>query len=420
MSFPLRTILLLAVAPLVASQTLGAQETPPAIEAQVRAGTAAAISLESEQKLRRAFQHLYSLEFGPARRLFEEVARAEPESATVCAFWASGLLYEILAHQGSLQSQLFVITNEFLRHPRLPVDPVLDQDFHKASALAEQRAKRRLENDPNDADGLFGLGLTYASRANYLAGVKAEYLSGVRIGEKAYDLHQRLRELRPEIHDTGVVLGVREYVIGSLPAHTRFLLFFLGAGGKIDRGVEFLKETAERGELLRTYAEVLMAIVWVRAEKPDRALPSLKDLQQRYPHNPIFLLELAKLYHQMGRYPQAVRTCRTLLAEVTARPHNPRLIGPEDALLELGLVQASQGHMERALETLERVESIPDANKKVASQALLERGKIFDQQRRRQQAMAEYDKVLQLGIDLDSIRKARAYRKRPYQPEDKE
>ncbi|HKZ52369.1 MAG TPA: tetratricopeptide repeat protein [Candidatus Acidoferrales bacterium] len=404
----------------VAAPVVWAQETPPQLRAQVRPVTAAAISLQSERKLREAFEHVYSLEFGPARQLLKEVAAAEPESATVCAFWASALLYEIMAHQGSLQSQLFVTSNEFLRHARLAVDPALDASFHSVSALAEQRARHRLEKNPDDVDGLFGLGLVYASQANYLAGVKAEYVNGVRKGEKAYDLHNRLRELRPEIHDTGVVLGVREYVIGSLPRATRFLLFFLGAGGNAERGLDYLRETAERGEFLRTYARVLLTVAWIRAEKLDRALVLLKGLQAHYPRNPIFLLELAKLYHQLERYPEAARTCRTLLAEVTAHPHNPRIIGPEDALLELALVEAAQGQTEQALETLGQVEEIPDANKRVASQALLERGKMLDQQGRRPQAVAAYQKVLNLAADLDSIRQARAYRQQAYRPEDRE
>jgi len=401
----------------VAAPVVGAQETPPQLRAHVRPVTAAVISLESERKLRAAFEHVYNLEFGPARQLLQEVTAAEPESATAPAFWASALLYEIMAHQGSLQSQLFVTSNEFLRHARLPVDPALDVSFHRVSALAEQRARRRLEKDPEDVDGLFGLGLVYASQANYLAGVKAEYVNGVRKGEKAYDLHKRLRELRPEIQDTSVVLGVREYVIGSLPRATRFLLFFLGAGGNAERGMEFLQDAAAHGEFLRTYAQVLLTVAWIRAEKLDRALPLLEDLQARYPRNPIFLLELAKLYHRLKRYPDATRTCSVLLAEVIAHPHNPRIIGPEDALLELALVEAAQGQIERALETLGQVAGIPEANKRVAAQALLERGKMFDQQGRRPQALAEYQKVLRLAADLDSVRAAHTYLREPYRPE---
>lgn len=407
------TIALAVLSP-AAAQVPEPAPQPPILK--VRAGTAAAISYESERKLRTAFEHLYNLEFKPAHHLFEEVAKAEPESATVCAFWASALLYEILAHQGSLQSQLFVTTNEFLRHPRAPVDPKLDAQFHAISARAEERAERRLAANPNDADALFGLGLVYGSRANYLAGVKAEYLDGVRIGEKAYDIHNRLRKLRPEIHDNSVVLGVREYVIGNLPRAARFLLLFLGARGSRDEGLGLFQDAAQYGEFLRTYAEVLLTVAYIREEKPESALESLQSLQARYPRNPIFLVELAKLYRQQKHYADAARASNALLTLTTKHPHNPRIVGPEDALLELGLTQADQGKFDLALETLERVEEVEGVDKRIQSMARLERGRILDRLGRRELALAQYKSVTDLAADARSVQAANRYKREPYDP----
>jgi tetratricopeptide (TPR) repeat protein len=383
---------------------------------KVRAGTAAAISFESEKKLHNAFEHIYNLEFEPAHRLFEEVSKVEPESATVCAFWASALLYEILAHQGSLQSQLFVTTNEFLRHARTPVDPSLDAQFHKVARKTEERAKRRLAANPNDADALFGLGLVYGSRANYLAGVKAEYLDAVRLGEKAHDIHIRLRKLRPEIHDNSVVLGVREYVIGNLPRTARFLLLFLGARGSRDKGLGFFQDAAQHGEFLRTYAEVLLTVAYIRDEKPKSALQILRSLQARYPRNPIFLVELAKLYRRQELYAEATRTSNSLLTLTTEHPHNPRIVGPEDALLELGLTQADQGKLDLALETFRRVEDVEGTDKRIHSMARLERGKILDRLGRRELALAQYKSVTDLAADARSIQAANRYKRKPYDP----
>lgn len=400
----------------LAAGPASAQEPPPQPTAQLRPTIAAAISAESERRLHAAFEHLYNLEFHPAMQIFEEVAQVEPESATACTFWSSALLYEILAHQGSLQSQLFVTTNQFLRYPRLPVDPALDRRFHSVTNEAEQRAKRRLKKNPNDADGLFALGLLYGNQANYLAGVKAEYFRGLRMGEKANDIHERLRELRPELHDTGVVLGVRQYVIGILPRTHRFLLFFLGARGSRERGLEYIRNVAANGEFLRTYAQILLTVALIREGQLDHALTLGENLAARYPRNPIFRLELARLYRQMKRFEPATRLAGELVAELTAHPHNPRLVGPEDALLELGLIEAERGELELALETLRQAASVSGGSKRTAAEAWLERGKIFDRRGQRQEALDNYEKVIRLAADQDSVREAESYRKRPYQP----
>jgi len=413
---PLRdgTSLLLLLSALAFSPAR-AQEADPAAPppAQLRATTAAAISTESEKKLRAGFESLYNMDFDGGLRLFREVAEAEPESATAGAFWSSALLYKILAHQGTL----FVTTNEFLRHPRVPVDSELDKTFQMVTDKAEQRARQRVQKNQNDADGLFALGLIYGNRANYLAGVKAEYLRGVRMGEKSYDYEKRLRARHPEIHDAGVVLGIRQYIIGSLPGTARFLLFFVGARGSRERGLEYLQEAAGHGEFLRTYAQILLTVAWIREGQRERALAQLENFHTRYPRNPIFLLELVRLYRRLERYEPAARAAGELLAELTAHTHNPRVVGPEDALLEYGLIEAAQGKLDLALESFHRVGEVPGASKLTVAEAWLERGKIFDRQGQRSQAVTEYDKVIALAADPDSVRQAKAYRKRPYQPE---
>lgn len=417
---PLSGALGVSLALAVAAGAQEAQAPVPAPAAELRPPSAVAVSAASARKLHAAFDFLYNLDFNPALQLFEEVSREEPESAAAMAFWSSALLYEILAHQGSLQSQLFVTTNEFLRFPRLPVDPKLDARYHSITEEAEERAKRRLKKNPDDVDGLFALGLLYGSQANYLAGVKAEYFRGVRLGEKANDIHLKLRAAHPELHDTGVVLGVRQYVIGILPRTTRFFLFFVGARGSRDRGLEYLRETAEKGEYLRTYAKMLISVAALRDKDHETALPIGEEFVRRYPRNPIFRLELARLQRERKRYDEASRLARDLLADLTAHPHNPRVVGPEDALLELGLIEAGQGKLDLALESLRRVGIFPGASKHAQADAMLERGKILDARGQREQAVAEYEKVIRLSANPASVRAAESYRKRPYQPgEDK-
>ena len=408
-----------------AALVAAAQEEPPPASppppaqvpapAQLRPAIPAAVSAESEAKLRAAFDHVYNLEFAPAREQFEQVAHAEPSSATVRAFWASALLYEILAYQGSLQTQLFVTSNEFLKHQRLPPDPHLDQRFHAVVREGLELARRRLKADPQDVDGLFAAGLLNGALANYAAGVKAKYLEGLRLGERSYNYHKRLRALHPELHDTGVVLGVHDYILGSLPRVHRVFLFFAGVRGSRPRGLGYFEETAEKGEFLATYARILLAVASIREGQLDRAQGVVETLRVRYPRNPIYALELAKLYRQQQNFSEAARVGRELLADLIAHPHNPRIVGPEDALLELGLIEDAEGQPERALETLAQVEKVPEVNKRIWARAVLERGKIFDRLGQRDLALAEYQKVIDLAAYPEVTRLAQAFRKKPYQ-----
>ena len=142
----------------------------------------------------------------------------------------------------------------------------------------------------------------------------------------------------------------------------------------------------------------------------------MEALRARHPRNPIYTLELAKLYRQQENLSAAARVGRELLAELIAHPHNPRLVGPEDALLELGLAEDAEGQPERALETLAQVEKVPGVDKRVWARALLERGKIFDRLGQRDHALAEYERVIQLAAYAEATRLAQAYRRQPYGP----
>ena len=398
----------------VYSAAARAQEAPASPPTQLR--TAAAVSRESEQKLHAAFNLLYNLEFATARDLFREVTEAEPASAAARAFWASAFLYEILARQGTLQSQLFVTGNQFIRQRRVAPDPELKRRFHDVVAAAQDLARRRLKKNPQDPDGLFALGLAYGARANYAAGVEGKYVRGVRLGEKAYDAHKKLRRLHPGIGDAGVTLGVHDYVLGSLPRVQRFFLFFLGARGSRPRGLEYLQEAAEGGEFLRGYARVLLAVASLREQQLDRARRLLEGLRIDYPRNPLFPYELARVYRRQQNYPEARQVCRQLVAELAARPHNPRILGPEDAWLELGRVEAAAGDLDAALDSFHRVEEVAEAKEAVLAWALLEQGRIFDRRREREKALAKYDQVIRLSADREVTRLASSYKKKPYRP----
>ncbi len=157
-----------------------AEPAPEPVEA-----SAATVSPENEQKLHAAFERLYNLEFDAAQLLFHQVVADEPESATARTFLASALLYEILARQGSLQSQLFVMGNKFLHQERKSPDPELKQRFEERIDEARAVAERRRKANKNDPDALFALGLAYANLANYSTGVEGKYFRGLRYGKKS-------------------------------------------------------------------------------------------------------------------------------------------------------------------------------------------------------------------------------------------
>ena len=92
-----------------------------------------------------------------------------------------------------------------------------------------------------------------------------------------------------------MTLGAANYIIGSLPAHKRFFLWFGGIHGDRLRGVMQLQMAAMDGQYLRPFAKVLLALVARREDQPELARKLLEELSAEFPANPLFRRELALL-----------------------------------------------------------------------------------------------------------------------------
>lgn len=73
------------------------------------------------------------------------------------------------------------------------------------------------------------------------------------------------------------------------------MLRLSGAQTNKDKGIEYLKVTAEKGRYLGPYARLLLAIAALRDEDRTTAKKLLSDLAKEFPHNRLYQIELARL-----------------------------------------------------------------------------------------------------------------------------
>ena len=98
----------------------------------------------------------------------------------------------------------------------------------------------------------------------------------------------------PEAYDAYVAPGVAFYVIGSLPASARFLLWFGGIHGDKRLGMSEVQKTADSGHYLKPFAKILLALSARREKMNDVAQKNLRELTQEFPGNPVYETEYAK------------------------------------------------------------------------------------------------------------------------------
>jgi hypothetical protein len=253
-------------------------------------GTAAP-GAETEQ----GFRLLYELRFEQARSRFLSWQRAHPGDALGYAWLAASYLFEELYEQGVLTSEFFLDDERLLGGIRGRPNEQRASAFRAATMKAWELAQRQLRIDSENSEALLALAITTGMRADYTGLIERRQLESLRLTRQAEKYAENLLSVRPDATDAYVTLGAANYIIGSLPAHKRFFLWFGGIHGDRLRGVMQLQMAAMDGQYLRPFAKVLLALVARRENQPELARELLEELSAEFPANPLFRRELALL-----------------------------------------------------------------------------------------------------------------------------
>ncbi len=130
-------------------------------------------------------------------------------------------------------------------------------------------------------------------QANYAGLIEKRHLESLKLTKQAETYAKELLEINPNAQDAYLPLGVANYLIGCLPAHKRFFLWFGGVHGDRREGMAQLALAAKYGDYLRLYAKILLALAALREKQPEVTRRLFEELAAEFPNNPLFARELA-------------------------------------------------------------------------------------------------------------------------------
>lgn len=245
--------------------------------------------------LDRGFELLYNLHFDEAHDLFADYERAHPGDPMGPTAEAAGLLFSEFARLGVLESQFFADDEKFRNRPRLDPDPRERERFDAAVGKAETLARARLEKEPRDNDALFALTLTNGLRADYLALIEKRNFAALHYTRESTRWAEQTLAVDPHRYDAHLAAGISKYLVGSMAAPVRWLVRLGGVSGDKEAGLRELKLTADRGQYLAPFANILLAIAYVREHDKQHARQLLAALRDQFPANPLFEREIQRL-----------------------------------------------------------------------------------------------------------------------------
>ena len=268
---------------------------PTIVCAILPAGAFASDLAFSVPPLDRGFQLLYNLDFDHAHNIFAQWEQNHPDDPMGPTADAAGLLFSEFHRLGVLESQFFELDKRFENRPKLSPDPQVRARFQAAIGLAEKIARVRLAKNSKDEPALFSLTLVNGLQADYAALIEKRNLASLHYTKEASGWADQTLAVNPQCYDAHIAGGISKYLVGSMAAPIRWLVRLGGVAGDKQEGVKELKLVADRGHYLAPFANILLAIAYVRDHDKKHARELLASLRDEFPANPLFAQEIAKL-----------------------------------------------------------------------------------------------------------------------------
>src|SRR6185369_16504906 len=100
-------------------------------------------------------------------------------------------------------------------------------------------------------------------------------------------------KLAPEFHDAELMIGLQNYIVGSLPLPLKVIAGTMGVRGSKKRGLETLERVSIEGHWARDLARVLLVDLYKREKRWKDAVATARVLSEKYPRNYLFKLQMA-------------------------------------------------------------------------------------------------------------------------------
>ena len=277
-----------------------------------------------------------------------------------------------------------------------------------------------LDRNPNDINALFfkGGAIGFKGRLKFH---RNDYLAAANAGRLALPIVQSASELDPDNYDILLGTGMYNYFADVIPEEyplVKPLLLFIPPGDR-KKGLEQLTLAAEKGKYASVETWYFLLQIYFYYEKDyQKALSIAQQLNHRFPDNVLFERYLGRCETVVGDWTSA----RMVFEDIASRAHEGKrgygTNAEREAEYYIGMGYMNARSYDTALQHFFRCDEISrtlDAHDPSGFMVManLKAGMIFDIEGKRDLAVAQYQKVLDMREYKDSHTQAEQYLKTP-------
>jgi len=264
----------------------------------------------------RGMNELMDGNFDGAMEAFRQIQKSDPESPLGYLLEADVNWWKIYLTEANLiDPDVFEALSE-------AVTPY-DADFRRSDDLAIHKAEKRIQAHQDEAPSYFYEGLAYGLRAR-LEALRDHALGTARAGKKLRNLSLAALKLDPSLNDAWFGVGLYNYFVDTLPSYVKMLRFLiLLPGGDRLVGLRQMQQAMDKGHLVTAEARFHLAKNYSRSidRQYARSLELLHQMQQQYPHNPLWKLLAGSVELRLGSVKEGETLYRQVIDE-TAHPQS--------------------------------------------------------------------------------------------------
>jgi hypothetical protein len=240
------------------------------------------------------FRLLYIQHFPEARAQFTSWESQHPDDPFGQVAVAASYLFEEFYRQGVLTSDFFLNEKRFLKGIDGKPDSQRMRGFDTAIHNARRLAAQRLATNARDPEALYALTLSAGMESDANMILKKQNLEAMKRLKEANAHAKVLLAERPDAKDAYIALGSANYIVGSLSAGYRAMLWFGGIHGDRKLGMAQLEKTVQGGLYLQPFAKIMLALAARREKQNALAQKLLRELTEEFPESPLYAAEYAK------------------------------------------------------------------------------------------------------------------------------
>jgi hypothetical protein len=257
--------------------------------------SAAGNTVPANGSIQSAVHDLYNSRFASSRRTLHDYSSLYPDDPLAYALKSATYLFAELDRSGALTRSFLTDDRNVASKNAAHADPDITADLNTAVKQARHHARLVLNLNPNDRNALLAICIVSGVQRDHLALAEHKLRESYPFMRESQIYAERLLQAHPTAYDAYLTKGFTEYVVASLPFYIRWFMKLDNLTGTKQKGFDDLQIAAESGQYMKPFAQLLLAMFYLRENREDKSERLLAQLAGEYPENMTFRSEWEKL-----------------------------------------------------------------------------------------------------------------------------